>query len=33
MVTFDQWLHRHRKDVATGGDYVEKVNQVLDCDV
>ena len=24
MVTFDQWLHRHRKDVATGGDYVEK---------
>ena len=32
-VTFDQWVHRHRKCVATGGDYVEKVNWVLDFDV
>ena len=29
-VKFDQWVHRHRKCVTTDGDYVEKVNRVLD---
>ena len=32
-LTFDQWVHRHRKFVATFGDYIEKVNRVLDFDV
>ena len=32
-VSFDQWVQRHRKCVAIGGDYVEKVTGVLDFDV
>ena len=31
-VTFMQWVQRHRKCVATGGDYVEKVNRTLEFD-
>ena len=30
MVTFGRWVHRHRKYMATGGAYVEKVYWVLD---
>ena len=32
-VTFDQWVHRHRKWGATGSNYVAKVNRVLEFDV
>ena len=33
QVTLDQWVHKHKKGVATGGNYVEKVNRTLDIDV
>ena len=32
-IILDQWVHRHKKWVATGGNYVEKVNRTLDIDV
>ena len=33
-VKLDQsWVHRHEKLVATGGDYIEKMNRTVDIDV
>ena len=33
-VKLDQsWVHRHEKWVATGGDYMEKMNWTVDIDV
>ena len=33
QVKLDQWVHRHKKWAATGGNYVEEVNLPLDIDV
>ena len=33
QVTLDQWVQRHKKRVATDGNYVEKVSRTLDIDV